>query len=324
MTSKRQRWAGITAIVVGIGLAAAPAMFQMYDRAPMGGDMIDEFEPYMSQEVISEFRGYLDVVDAANADAATVQAELLALGDPAAADFATTYPQVAAIEEQWPDIQADMTDLLDRMERNLDNYAAVAALPSFDLFPFFFVIPGGLMAIAGITVLVLGRRGRSTRAALWVLVALGLGMVAAPAVFQMFTRAPKGAEMIDDFTPMMTEDRLRAVQGYFITLGGAEGQMRVALLPGLEAAGGDPAAHTAIADFSAQWQPMLVDFNGMVATMSDNLDNFEAVAALPSFDLFPWFFVIPGLLVAVTAIVALRRPKQPGPESPTTTGGTSP
>ena len=32
----------------------------------------------------------------------------------------------------------------------------------------------------------------------------------------------------------------------------------------------------------------------------------DAVAALPSFDLFPWFFVIPGALVAILAVVAMR------------------
>ncbi len=44
----------------------------------------------------------------------------------------------------------------------------------------------------------------------------------------------------------------------------------------------------------------------MVATMSDNVDNYDAVAALPSFDLFPWFFVVPGALVAILALVAMR------------------
>ena len=43
----------------------------------------------------------------------------------------------------------------------------------------------------------------------------------------------------------------------------------------------------------------------MVATMSDNVDNYAAVDALPSFDLFPWFFVIPGVLVAGLATLAL-------------------
>jgi len=29
--------------------------------------------------------------------------------------------------------------------------------------------------------------------------------------------------------------------------------------------------------------------------MADNLDNYEGIAALPPFGLFPWFFVIPGI-----------------------------
>lgn len=49
----------------------------------------------------------------------------------------------------------------------------------------------------------------------------------------------------------------------------------------------------------------------MIATMSDNVDNFQAVDALPSFALFPWFFAIPGALVAGLAGVALRRTGSP-------------
>jgi hypothetical protein len=41
--------------------------------------------------------------------------------------------------------------------------------------------------------------------------------------------------------------------------------------------------------------------------MADNLGNFAAVDALPPFALFPWFFVIPGVLIAGLGIVALRR-----------------
>ncbi len=58
----------------------------------------------------------------------------------------------------------------------------------------------------------------------------------------------------------------------------------------------------------------------MIATMRDNIENFEAVAALPPFPLFPWFFVAPGVIVAGMAAVALRR--SPSPDStPTQTGG---
>jgi len=42
-----------------------------------------------------------------------------------------------------------------------------------------------------------------------VLFGLGIAVAAAPVAFQMFDRAPKGADMIDDFRPMMTRERGR-------------------------------------------------------------------------------------------------------------------
>ena len=45
----------------------------------------------------------------------------------------------------------------------------------------------------------------------------------------------------------------------------------------------------------------------MIGAMSDNVANYRAVASLPSFPLFPWFFVIPGVLVAVLALAAGTR-----------------
>lgn len=75
----------------------------------------------------------------------------------------------------------------------------------------------------------------------WALLAMGLGIVAAPAIFQMFTRAPSGGEMINDFRPMMTTERLRDVQGYFVTLGAGEGQLRVGVEAAYTDGGGDMA-----------------------------------------------------------------------------------
>ena len=128
---------------------------------------------------------------------------------------------------------------------------------------------------------------------------LGFAVIVAPLVFQMFTRAPKGADMIDDFRPMMVRERVQNVQGYFVTLGGAEGQLRTGVVPlAATETGLGEGDLPAIEQFSAEWPTIVGDFAPMVATMSDNVDNFEGVDALPPFDLFPWFFVIPGLLVA--------------------------
>ena len=52
-----------------------------------------------------------------------------------------------------------------------------------------------------------------------------------------------------------------------------------------------------ITTFDDQWVHILNDMTPMIGAMSDNVANYEAVAALPPFALFPWFFVLPGLLV---------------------------
>ena len=298
----------VVVLVIGVGLAAAPAAVRMFSRAPAGGVMIDDFHPFMTQEQVDLFRGYLVEIGAADAETVErVQADLLADGAITADEWATRFSAVAGLHDQWAGIDADMTDLLDRMERNLDNFRAVEALPSFDLFPWFFVGPGVAVALVAALALARSRGGRSVRRHGWVLAAFGVGLVAAPAVFQMFTRAPEGAEMIDDFRPMMTRDRVAAVQGYFITMGAAEGQLRTKVLALVDESGGDRTQYAAVATFSQDWPQIVVEFNPMVATMSDSLDNFAAVDAMPSFDLFPWFFVGPGVVVAAAGVLIARR-----------------
>ncbi len=298
----------IGALLVGIGMIVAPFVFQMFDRAPLGGDMIDGFEPYMTIEEVEKFRGYLEEIDAANSESTeSLHNALVESGAVEASQYDVVFASVVNLNEQWPTVDADMTDLIDRMEANLDNYAAVASLPPFPMFPWFFVVPGALVALtAGIALYQRRTPSNRARPALWVLFGLGIAVVAAPVAFQMFDRAPKGADMIDDFRSMMTRERVQSVQGYFVTLGAAEGQLRANALPLLVEAGGDVSAYPSIARWSEDWPTILTDFNPMVATMSDNVDNYEAVDALPSFDLFPWFFVVPGALVAILAVVAMR------------------
>ena len=320
MESRRRNLPIVGALIVGIGMVVAPFVFQMFSRAPLGGDMIDDFEPYMTVEQVDRFRGYLQEIDAANTESVdSLRTALIDSGAVDASQYDTVLVSVVNLNDQWPAIDTDMTDLIDRMEANLDNFDAVAALPPFPLFPWFFVIPGVLIAVTAVVALALRRSGeRRARPALWVLVGLGIAVAAAPVAFQMFDRAPKGAEMIDDFRPMMTRERVQAVQSYFVTLGAAEGQLRANALPLLVEAGGDAADFPAITQWSADWPMILTDFNPMVATMSDNVDNYEAVDALPSFDLFPWFFVIPGVIVAALAVFALRPAKASPGDLPST------
>ena len=294
-------------LVLGLGLIAAPAVFQMFDRAPKGGDMIAAFEPYMTSTEIEKFQGYLAEIDAAVTETRNdlVPAATVNGGDPLA-----DAPTVATLIEEWPGIDADMSDMLTTMSADIDNYEAVAALPTFDLFPWFFVIPGVL--VTGVAAFVLIRRPRRAPVARWAVGLIGVGLVLAPAAFQMFERAPKGGEMIDDFRPLMTRPRVQNIQGYFVTLGAGEGQLRNVLVPAVVAEGASESDFPAVAAFSEDWQAIVTDFAPMIGVMSDNVENFEAVDALPDFPLFPWFFVIPGLLLVGLAFAA--RPAASTPE----------
>ena len=295
----------IAALIIGIGLMLAPVAFQMFSRAPLGGDMIDDFEPYMTTEQVELFRGYLVTVDEANAESLELQADLVSAGVVAATDDSTLVA-VKQLNGSWAGINTDMTDLIDRMENNIGNYEAVAALPSFDLFPWFFLLPGLIIATLSASIRWAQRSGGQPLRRLWALLAVGIAVLLAPAMFQMFTRAPQGRDMIDDFRPMMTRERVQNVQGYFITMGAAEGQLRTQAVQLAEEAGISADELAAIGEFSSEWPTIVVEFNPMVATMSDNVDNFAAVDALPPFNLFPWFFVVPGALVTGLAAFSLR------------------
>ena len=293
----------IAALAVGLGMILAPAVFQMFTRAPSGAAMIDDFRPYMEVEQIELFEGYMNEIGAAVAETEDeLIVDLEAAGANDEATLATDYALTSAFLDEWQTIDEDMSDMLDTMNANRGNYAAVDALPSFDLFPWFFVIPGLLVAITAAVVLVRDRRGRSVSVGRWIMVGLGVAILLAPVAFQMFSRAPDGGDMIDDFRSMMTREQVEDVQGYFITLGTGEGQLRTALVP----LANDTDSYAAITRFNEDWPTIVGEFNPMIGTMSDNVDNFADVDALPPFPLFPWFFVIPGALIAGLAFFAGR------------------
>jgi hypothetical protein len=105
----------------------------------------------------------------------------------------------------------------------------------------------------------------------------------------------------------MTHERVRTVQGYFVTLVGGEGELdsryAAAIPAGADRAGIDALAH--------RWQPMTARFAGLVGTMNDNVDDVAGVAALNDvtrplgFAALPplgWFLVTPGVAVVVLAL----------------------
>jgi hypothetical protein len=50
----------------------------------------------------------------------------------------------------------------------------------------------------------------------------------------------------------------------------------------------------------------LAHYKPLVDTMQGNVGDFESVNSLPSFNLFTWFFVVPGILLVLLAGFGLR------------------
>ena len=329
MTGERppsRRWPFVLTLGLGLGLIAAPAIFQMFDRAPKGRSMIDSFAPYMTEAKIAGFQRDLRTIDAAVVESTGhLRPALVSAGTSATATAADS-PLLTDFQRKWPAIYRDMGDMLDTIHGDLGDYAAVDALPPFDLFPWSFVAPGVIVAVSSVAGLLLANAGHPVRPAVIALVVVGAGLVIAPGLFDMWVRAPKGGHMIDDFRPLMTQAKVERIQGYFLVIGAGEGTLRAEALPALAAATeSDPRATAArfpaIARFGSDWPGTSNRMAPMIGAMSDNLGNYAAVDALPPFPLFPWFFVIPGVLVVGLAAVASRRPEELLEES--STPGTS-
>ena len=314
----RRRWPLLLALAAGAGLIALPFATKMFERAPQGGRMVDAFAPYMTAERIGAYQRDVREVDEYAREALDVAP---AIFHPSVADpdqrrqrFLADSPQVALFAQQWPAVRRSFTRLLDTIAANRGNYDAVAALPPFPLFPWFFVVPGALLAALALAGLLLGRR----RPPAWIplrraTVALGVALVLAPVVFQMFTRAPQGGRMVDAFQTIQTRRTVQTVQGQFGTIAVGQGAIRTELVPKLKARGWSAARLTAelpaTMRLQRRWTAILNAMTPMVGVMSDNVGTYRAVAALPPFAVFPWLFVVPGLLAVAAALLAGRRPE---------------
>ncbi|HEV7808429.1 MAG TPA: hypothetical protein VGO80_21665 [Solirubrobacteraceae bacterium] len=294
---------------VGLGLAAAPLLFGMFDRAPKGAEMMQEFKPFMTDARLDGFQQHIRNIGAGVRETAGPAATRLeGRGAAAHERFDERYPSFAEFESAWAPINDDMTTLLGTIQANAGNYRAVVALPSFELFPWFFLIPGLLVALLVLAAVLAPRSRRSIR---WALVAIGIGLVIAPFAFQMFDRAPKGGRMMTAFETIETRKKVETMQGYFSTIAVGQGSLRLEIVPALRSSGLDAAQirrrYPHVTTLNRRWIEILNDLTPMIGVMSDNVDNYEAISALPPFALFPWFFVIPGVLIAGLALATGRR-----------------
>jgi hypothetical protein len=110
------------------------------------------------------------------------------------------------------------------------------------------------------------------------------------------------------FENIETTQNVQQIQGFFGSMAVGQGAIRLDIVPALEHTGLTHAEiaqrFPAVATLDTDWVHILNDMTPMIGAMSDNVTNYEAVASLPPFPLFPWFFVIPGALVVGLVLVA--------------------
>ncbi len=309
MRSRQKRWPLVVLAVIGVGMMLAPVAFGMFTKAPKGASMMRSFTPFMTTPRLDGFQSDLHYIGAA-VDQGQGAITWLQTGHSTHA-VGVLAPQFAAFTSQWRDVDADMGGMLTTIQANLPNYLAMKALPSFVLFPWFFFIPGALLLLAALLAL---RRRATWRWSRWLAVVIGVALIVAPLDWQMFARAPKGAQMMGTFKTIETYPHLHHLQDYFGDMAGGQGLVQLQLVPALHQAGLSTAQidarYPALNRLDGEWIHILNDMTPMLAAMSNNIVNYQAISSLPSFRLFPWFFLLPGVIVIVLALLADWPPRR--------------
>ena len=305
-TPSRSRWPFVLIVVVGLGLILGPLVTGMFLRAVQGEAMLASFQPLTSSANVERYRDDLAVLGDAQANVVTLQAAGQANGE---------YRYVDTFVRDYPAIRADMTTMLDAIDDNRNDFERLTELPPFGTLPWLLALPGAGLVWIGIVGARRAAGGRATRVA-----EVGAGVLAAflivtPITLGLFANASAAEPVLDGFTPILTHEEVRKVQGYFVTLVGAEGEIDSRFATDVRAAHPD-ADLRAIDTLHARWQPMTSEFASLVGTMNDNIENFDAVVALnnstrplgfPAFAQIGWFFVVPGLLVGAAVARSVVR-----------------
>lgn len=305
--ARLRRWRWVLVLLLGAVLTIAPLAGGMFYPAAQGQAMIGAFEPYMTTDRLDGFRADLDRL--AVARAATVRL------DAANRIDAGRFPQVAGFQTRYGDIDADMTGLLDRIDSARGDFGNLAAMRPLDVIPFVPVGAGLLLIGAGVWGLRRGHTvpGRIGAAAL--VLAVAVGLVAYPVATSMVSHSRAASPLLDRFDGVVTAEKVRDVQDYFVVLVGAVGQIDSSYRTAVDTPVSSRADLAGVDDLSASWQRMSSDFAGLIGTLNDNVKNYAGVARLDhrtdalgvgAFALLPWFLigsgVLAGLLGAVGAL----------------------
>jgi hypothetical protein len=176
-------------LVIGILMIVMPFAISLPSKASAGQTMLNEFHPIMQPAAVRTaakyyYQTFVPLGPVANGGVlaapeipkfvATLATELhmtpaqvqLFMGTdfPAMAKLLESFPQLLPIFANVPPGLAAYKPLLTAMQDNVHNYAQIDSLPSFNLFTWFFVIPGALIVLLAAYGLGAGKVFRRRRA----------------------------------------------------------------------------------------------------------------------------------------------------------------
>lgn len=158
----------------------------------------------------------------------------------------------------------------------------------------------------------------------WAVLVIGAVLIVAPLAMGLPGKAAAGGRMLADFQPIMAPEQVQKTSDYyydvFVPLGRITPMFTQAnatkfenYLQGMQASGlqippaaardftGLVAVMKQAVPIAAQVPAGLAHYKPLVDTMQGNVSDFRQVNSLPSFDLFAWFFIVPGILLVLLA-----------------------
>jgi hypothetical protein len=190
------------------------------------------------------------------------------------------------------------------------------------------------------------------RAYYWPILIVGVLLIVAPFAISLPSKASAGQAMLDNFHPIMQPASVKETVSYYnntfvelkpVATGGiaAAGEIS-SLLQGLATdlhqtpvqveqflGAKYPAFAQLLASFPqlvpifSQVNPGLAHYKPLITTMQTNVQNYAKVDSLPNFNLFTWFFVVPGVLIVIFALLGLGLFTRRRPETSSSSSSTS-
>ncbi|GAB17978.1 hypothetical protein GOEFS_044_00140 [Gordonia effusa NBRC 100432] len=296
-STHRRRWPFIASIALGLVLVLAPIVGGFFYPAAQAQAMITDFAPYTKSTTLQQFRSDLATLESVRGGVVTI--------DRSTRIDSADYTQLHKFVEQYPAIHADMSSMIDQIDSARGDYDNLAAIRSIAGVPFIPVGAGLVFIGLGIWGLRRGRRSGTRRVGA-AIIAVAVVLGASPFLTGLVSNANSGGPLLKSLGPIMTTEKVREVQGYFVVLVGAVGDIDSKYLPAVRASSTAPAAAVAqVSGLNQRWQPMSSDFAGLIGVMNDNIKNFDGVAALDnrtrslgfgSFAALPWLLLAAGLI----------------------------